>query len=228
MRIIYLHGFASSPASVKAQRFVPLLEGLGLSVSVPDLNEPCFETLSLSRSVGRVLDLARRPEIRDIHSDSALSDLIIIGSSFGGLTAAMSAQRLGARVAGLVLMAPAFDLAHIWDRELGAEGLEEWKMTNRLEVDHPAYVEPKYLHWAFYEDAVRHDTSPMQLSCPCLVFHGLDDDVVDPAVTRDFFGLNPSAQVHFLHDGHDLLSSLDFILEETRRFLMERVGISSV
>ncbi len=233
MRVIYLHGFASSPASAKVQRFRPLLESLGLPLVVPDLNEPNFESLSLSRSIGRVLDLARADHpawhgetLQAAENGAAVRTdgvVLLIGSSFGGLTAAMAAERLGPRVAGLVLMAPAFDLPRIWDRELGSEGIDQWRSSDALEVDHPAYSHDKYLHWAFYEDAMRHDTAPMALSCPALVFHGLDDDVVDVEVTRRFSRRNPQALVHLLEDGHDLLSSLDFMLAETRRFL-EKLG----
>ena len=52
--VIYLHGFASSPASGKAQRFRRELEGIGVRVACPDLNEPNFETLTVTRMLAQV------------------------------------------------------------------------------------------------------------------------------------------------------------------------------
>jgi predicted esterase YcpF (UPF0227 family) len=47
--VIYLHGFASSPGSSKATRFGRELKQRGIPYDCPDLNEPAFETLTVTR-----------------------------------------------------------------------------------------------------------------------------------------------------------------------------------
>jgi predicted esterase YcpF (UPF0227 family) len=46
--ILYLHGFASSPASTKAAYFTTRLEAHGVHVRCPDFNEPAFATLTMT------------------------------------------------------------------------------------------------------------------------------------------------------------------------------------
>ena len=43
MHIIYLHGFASSPMSTKAQFLAGRLAARGLTLQCPDLNQPDFQ-----------------------------------------------------------------------------------------------------------------------------------------------------------------------------------------
>ena len=54
MHVIYLHGFASSPDSSKARGLGERLTRCGVSVRCPDLNEPDFATLTVSRMVEQV------------------------------------------------------------------------------------------------------------------------------------------------------------------------------
>ncbi|MGZ8812292.1 MAG: YqiA/YcfP family alpha/beta fold hydrolase, partial [Thermoanaerobaculia bacterium] len=45
MRVLYFHGFASSPASAKITALRPILERDGIELVTPDLNVPSFEKL---------------------------------------------------------------------------------------------------------------------------------------------------------------------------------------
>ncbi|MFQ3568468.1 MAG: YqiA/YcfP family alpha/beta fold hydrolase, partial [Aggregatilineales bacterium] len=49
--IVYLHGFASSPGSQKAQTIQGRFAALGVPVSIPDLNVPSFERLTLTAMI---------------------------------------------------------------------------------------------------------------------------------------------------------------------------------
>jgi hypothetical protein len=51
MKYIYLHGFASSPASRKAQFFAGKLRELGLVVEVPHLESEGFLHLTVTHSM---------------------------------------------------------------------------------------------------------------------------------------------------------------------------------
>jgi pimeloyl-ACP methyl ester carboxylesterase len=145
--------------------------------------------------------------------------LVLMGSSFGALVCAIAAGRRPERVAALVLMAPAFDMPGLWQRQLGTEGIEVWKKEGYVPIEHPAYELPQPLKYGFYEDALEVDTAPRRVSQPCLVFHGKNDDVVDPELARRFGELNPQAAVHMLDDGHDLLETQEVMAGEVEAFL---------
>src|SRR4051812_186763 len=107
-RIIYLHGFASSPASGKARYFAQLLRDAGAAVEIPVLDEGDFEHLTLSGQLG-VIERAAPGE-----------PVSLIGSSMGGYLAALYAER-HPEVSRLVLLAPAFRFAYRWQERMGAE-----------------------------------------------------------------------------------------------------------
>jgi hypothetical protein len=54
MKFIYLHGFASSPRSTKAQDLLDRFTSLGLTLEIPDLNQGNFSHLTLSRQLAQV------------------------------------------------------------------------------------------------------------------------------------------------------------------------------
>ena len=100
MRVLYLHGYASGPQSIKGVAFEQHFAPRGIAIERLDLRVPSPEHLRLSAMIDVV-----RARLAD--------DTIVIGSSLGGLTAARVAER-EARVKALVLMAPAFQLAARW------------------------------------------------------------------------------------------------------------------
>ena len=52
-RFVWLHGFASSPQSGKGQFMRARLEERGVHLVIPDLNEPSFFDLTVSRMLGK-------------------------------------------------------------------------------------------------------------------------------------------------------------------------------
>ena len=54
MHVFYLHGFASSPQSSKAQFLAEKLADAGKTLHCPDLNKPDFSTLTVSRMLQQV------------------------------------------------------------------------------------------------------------------------------------------------------------------------------
>jgi pimeloyl-ACP methyl ester carboxylesterase len=103
--VLYLHGFASSPASAKITALRPLLEPHGIELDTPDLNVPSFERLDFEAMVACALDAARVTPPR-----------ALVGSSLGSLVALAAAQR-GVRVP-LVLIAPALGVARRWQTRI--------------------------------------------------------------------------------------------------------------
>src|ERR1700687_2251097 len=79
-RVVYLHGFASSPLSSKAQFFRRKFAACGVPMEIPQLDEGRFEELTISRQLG-VIE-------RAVGEQPA----ILIGSSLGGYLAALYAS----------------------------------------------------------------------------------------------------------------------------------------
>ena len=74
MQVVYLHGFASSARSTKATFFAEKLAAKGIEMSVPDLNQPDFSTLTVTRMLKQAADAI----------DAAGEPVALIGSSLGG------------------------------------------------------------------------------------------------------------------------------------------------
>jgi pimeloyl-ACP methyl ester carboxylesterase len=210
MHVLYLHGFASSPASSKATFFAGRLDARGVAMQCLDLNEPDFSTLTVSRMLHQV---ERR--IAALPPD----DVVLIGSSLGGFVALETAARQmnapSRPVSRLVLLAPAVELE--WEKwsELGSAGVEGWRAAGRIDVFHYAFDEHRDLHFAFYEDANRYHVSARRLPLPMMIFQGRNDESVSPAVVERFAASQPNAMLFLLDDGHQLKNSLEFIWEKT-------------
>jgi pimeloyl-ACP methyl ester carboxylesterase len=206
---IYLHGFASSARSSKASHFARKFAEHGIAMITPDLNEPDFSTLTVSRmleQVGKALDAADAP-------------VVLIGSSLGGFVAVNAAVERPAQVERLVLLAPALDFDENRMRSLGDRGVAEWKATNRLQVFHYGYGRMTHVHYDLFADALRYDAMQAPITQPAIVFQGRRDIAVDPVTVERWSKARPNVELHMLDDDHQLLASLDLIWAETSRFL---------
>ncbi len=213
--VIYLHGFASSPQSSKARRFEQESRARGIGFSCPDLNLPSFETLTTTR----MLDDVRRAVAAVPHGPIA-----IVGSSLGGFVAVHAAdQDSTGRVDRLVLLAPAFDFGGNRLRQLGEQGIEEWRRTGELEVFHYAHQTTRRVGFALYEDAAGYDAFALPPGLPTLIFQGRHDATVDPASVKRWAMGRPNVDLRLLNDDHQLTASLDEIWHGSERFL----GLSS-
>jgi len=208
--VFYLHGFASSPQSSKATFFSERLAARGIRMECPDLNQPDFFTLTVSRMLAQLeTRVAALPP----------GGVVLIGSSLGGLVAVEAAARQAdaARhpITQLVLLAPAVELE--WEKwtEVTPVGIEGWRAAGAIDVFHYAFEGNRRLAFAFYEDAARYDASARRLSQPMLIFQGRHDESVSPASVERFAAAQPHATLCLLDDGHQLKDSLQFIWEKT-------------
>jgi pimeloyl-ACP methyl ester carboxylesterase len=209
VRYVYLHGFASSPQSAKARFFAGRLAAHGLILECPDLNEPAFEDLTVSRMIAQVEERLTTP---------APGPAALIGSSLG----AFAALQLAARhppVDRLVLLAPALDFEGNRRRHLGETGLARWRESDRLEVYHYGYREMRAVRYGLYEDARRYDCFALDVTVPILIFHGRHDAAIDPAAVQRFAESRPNVILRMLDDDHQLLRTLDEIWTATEEFL---------
>jgi pimeloyl-ACP methyl ester carboxylesterase len=209
--VIYLHGFASSPASSKARRFEQELDVLGVGFSCPDLNQPAFETLTVTRMLAdarRALEAVR------------VGPVGVIGSSLGAFVAVHAAEApWGSAIDRLILLAPALDFGGNRLRQLGDRGLDEWRRTGRLEVFHYADDVTRHVGFELYEDAARYDVFGASRTLPTLVYQGRQDESVSPQMVADWARERPHVTVRLVDDGHQLTASIDEIWKESRDFL---------
>lgn len=202
--IVYLHGFASSPASGKAERFRRECEARGISFTCPDLNLPSFETLTASRML---------EQAREAIESTGPGPVMLVGSSLGGFVAVhAAAQDTTGRVERLALMAPAFDFGGNRLRQLGPVGIEQWRRDGTLEFFHYAHNQPRRVWFKLYEDAAQYDAFSLQLSQPIHIFQGRQDDTVLPSTVASWAEGRPTVDLHWYDDGHQLGDSIEDIV----------------
>ena len=199
--ILYLHGFASGPASQKGTFFARQFAQIGARLHQPDLNEGDFKGLTLTRQAATTLRLAReiRPEL-------------VIGSSMGGYVAAICAEAEPELIPALVLLAPAFGFARRWSELLGPEAMTEWQRTGERSVYHYGDGRARPIGYQLYEDALWFPDYP-DVKQPTLIFHGKRDEVVSPEASVRFAWGRPNVRVELLDSDHGLTDVLDTIWE---------------
>lgn len=205
LRVLYLHGFASSPGSRKAQFFTAKLRALDFEVEVPDLVQGRFEQLTISGQL-KLLEIVSHSE-----------PVILIGSSLGGYLAALYAAR-HAEVDRLVLLAPAFGFHQLWAAELGPDRLAEWRTLGVIPVFHYAEQREVPLGFQLMEDAGRFEPFP-DFHQPALIFHGNRDSSVPVQQSLAFVRDHTNARLVRLESGHDLIDVLEPIWKECETFV---------
>jgi hypothetical protein len=207
MRIIYLHGFASGPASRKAGLFRERFGALGREVEVPVLDGGDFENLTISGQLKVIEDTAR--------GEAAL----LVGSSMGGYLAALYASR-HPETRRLVLLAPAFGFVRRWLEMLGAASFANWERSGQMEVFHYGEGRSLPLSWRLIEDGRRFEDFP-DFQQPALIIHGAQDTVVPPGLSLEFAASRPNVRVDIVQSDHELADVQEHIWERARPFLME-------
>jgi pimeloyl-ACP methyl ester carboxylesterase len=216
--LLYLHGFASSPASTKARAFsARAREKWGIDVPCLDLRVPSFPHLRISEMIRSVRE----------HIGGPVARVVLIGSSLGGLTAARVAEA-DARVCGLVLLAPAFLLADRWKSRLGEANFHTWEESGWLTVDDYATGAKARVDFGFIEELSRVDRGFPDVRVPTFIVHGGHDDVVLPEVSRDFATGKPWVRRIEVNDGHELNATMPTWLPQVEEFLMPWLGPGAV
>jgi len=205
-RLLYFHGFASSPASAKITAIRPMLEP-DIELIAPDLNVPSFEELDWNAIVDHVIDIAH-----------AKPPDIIAGSSLGALVALSIAQR--GIVAPIVLIAPALGIADRWRTLLPA--------GDPIRVFNHARNAEAPIHRKFFEQMfeVRVDAQPPPSRVTVIM--GRNDESVPFELVEQTWrswearGLAPGSKFIEIAEGdHGLTAHAGLIVREIRQTVAE-------
>lgn len=206
MHIVYLHGFASSPQSSKAQFFQRKFQERGIAIDIPALDRGDFENMSISS----MLEL--------VDTMVAGRSCIMMGSSLGGFLAGLYAARNPKLVERLVLLAPALEFSKKWQERFSGHELEEWKRQGWKTFFHYAHKRQERLSYGFVEDAMRYEGEP-DFPQPAIILHGTQDDVVPVALSRDYAARHANVLLKEFHSGHELTDVTEDLWTEAARFL---------
>ncbi len=203
---VYLHGFASSPRSTKAKQLSNCFAQRQVALHVPDLNQDDFTHLTLTRQIEQVKALMPPQEA-----------VTIVGSSFGGLTAAWIAQS-NPQVVRLVLLAPAFAMLHYWLRKIDPQVLAKWRSGEPMRVHHYGENRSLPLDYQFVADLERYDERQLKRAIPTLILHGVNDDVIPIEISRSYAQSRPWVELIELESDHALTNQINQIWNAISRF----------
>jgi len=210
--LVWLAGYRSDMGSTKASALDAEAARLGLALlrfdySGAGRSEGRFEDGTISRWLEETLAIFRA---------ETEGPQIVLGSSMGGYLALLAARALNetgeaGRLAGLILIAPAFDFteALIWERlppEARRAILEEgrWRRPSRYSD------EPDCFTRALIEDGRKHllSSGVIRTGCPVAIFQGMCDEDVPYAHALELIerlGGDP-ATLTLIKDGDHRLS----------------------
>ena len=205
MRIVYLHGFASSPQSGKAQFFAARFAECGIQVEIPQLDEGDFPHLTITGQLGVIeRTVSERPAI-------------LMGSSLGGYLAALFASRHPV-VERLILMAPAFQFPRRWRERYPADEMAAWKKNGTWPIFHYGHGKEIPLGYRFVEDSHQYEDEP-EFSQSAIVFHGTKDPVVPARVSEEYAKRHPNVRLHLFDSGHELTGVVEEMWQQICAFL---------
>jgi len=206
MEFIYLHGWASSPKSQKAQFFKRQFAQLGIPLYIPDLNETDFYHLTLTRQIAHIEALLTEQPVT------------LIGSSLGGLTALWLAER-NTQIQQLITMAPALGFLEHCRDIVGEAAYTAWQNAGELSVFHYAWQTHTKISYAFIEDMAHYSDANLQRQLPTLILHGVQDAVISIQSSRDFSAQRSWVTLQEFESDHQLTDVQDQLWEATQRFL---------
>ncbi len=203
----YLHGWASSPQSNKAQLFKQQFEQLGLPLQLPDLNQPTFFHLTLTRQIQQVSALLPSTPV------------VLVGSSLGGLAALWIAEQQP-QVQRVVLLAPALNFLENSVKVIGEAKYAQWCRAGEIEFYHYGEKRDLLLNYTFIQDMYHYDDLELQRPVPTLILHGRHDEVIPMASSQQFASTRPWITFKELDGDHGLLDVQDLLWEETLKFCL--------
>jgi dienelactone hydrolase len=163
-------------------------------------------------------------------TEQAMNPLGLIGSSFGGFMAILSAPRYP-QLHALGLKCPVADFPEVLRLEFGAEGMERWKRTGHI----PNILggdQPIPLPYSFFEECLTYNgyVSASKIQAPTLIVHGDQDDIIPShQIDRLLASLNVPKHLRLIHGAdHQFGRPEDFRLMTTHlaTWMIDRLPLS--
>jgi pimeloyl-ACP methyl ester carboxylesterase len=208
--ILFLHGFASSARSAKAQFLRSHFEAWP---------QAAFRAIDFSptpKDFAYVTTTGLINRLRQYVLDRDLGTFSIIGSSYGGLIALHYAHRFGG-VDRMLLLAPGLR----WlSGGLSDEELEGWRQAGAAPVLHSAFEAEIPVRYDLHADGLGYlDVIPPP--APLRIIHGARDTTVPTGDSRAYAAAYPEAvQLIEVDADHDLNDHLDLIWHHVEAFLL--------
>lgn len=214
--VILCHGFPSDKNSRTNRRLTELLIPQSIATlrfdwyGMGDSPEPLSQ-LSIQKCEEQ-LDAAVR-----FLTERSMKALGLIGSSFGGFMAILSAPRYS-HLQALGLKCPVVDFPEVLRLELGADAMDRWKHTDHIPNVFGGNL-PTPLPYAFFEECLTYNgyISASRIQAPTLIVHGDQDEII-PAhqIDRLLTSLNVSKDFrHIPGANHQFGRPEDFRLMTT-------------
>jgi pimeloyl-ACP methyl ester carboxylesterase len=209
--ILFLHGFASSARTTKAQYLRKKLDPLPqVAFYALDLNPTPsdFEYMTTTGLINR---------LRQYVLDHDLASFSLVGSSFGGLVALHYAHRF-AGVEKMLLLAPAVR----WlSGGLSEQKLAQWEVAGTTPVLHYAFDESLPLRYDLHADGLNF-LEPIPPAATTLIIHGARDTTVPTDDSRAYAAkYHRRVQLLEVDADHDLNGHLPLIWQYLQAFLLD-------
>ncbi len=175
--VILCHGFPSDKNSRTNRRLTELL----IPNSIATLR---FDWYGMGESLEPFADFGIKKCEEQLDAaftflaKKGMHSLGLIGSSFGGFMAILSAPR-HPRLQALGLKCPVVDFAEVLRLELGNESMDRWKRTDYI-PNIPGEDHPIPLPYSFFEECLTYDgyLSASRIQAPTLIVHGDEDEII--------------------------------------------------
>ena len=137
----------------------------------------------------------------------------------GGYLATLMAQNRP-EIAGLYLMCPGFRFVERWRNKL-ADTLSK-NPSSTIQVFNYRYNKHMDLDIGIFDDAVKWGKRSLNRKLPTRIVHGIHDDTVEIAESRDFAQSHDWVKLKELESDHGLISHIDWIVEDCLAFFREQ------
>jgi pimeloyl-ACP methyl ester carboxylesterase len=208
--ILFLHGFASSARSTKAQYLRQRFKAR------PQVAFHAIDLTPTPTDFRYVTTTGLISRLRQYVLDRNLGPLYIIGSSYGGLIALHYAHRFGG-VAKMLLLAPGLR----WlSGGLSEAELLHWEGAGEVPVYHPAFEEELPVRYDLHLDGLRY-LEFIPPPAPLFIIHGDRDSTVPTDHSRAYAAEYPNrVQLVEVDADHDLNGHLDLVWRYVESFLL--------
>lgn len=170
---IFCHGYRSTKDTSKVMHLAEKTTSKGI-------NFFAFDFSGRGESDGKFEDTTITDYINDLkcvidHFSKGYKDILIIGSSLGGLVALQRASR-DKRIKALVLLSPVSYFPYKKTEEHSPEKVKEWKDKGYIYTESTRFGQMK-INYSFYADGLKYNDYSVYdtIRIPVLVIHGTKD-----------------------------------------------------